>query len=107
MFNLNLFVVAQMSFVLIDDAKIRWFLVTFQIISFFFSQKHWTKKPFLDKSAKFHRFLSKNSPNTILPDGVKIAEESHLATHGLTGGELTVHPEIALVEIGLLTGPGG
>ena len=34
----------------------------------------------------------------ILADSVKIAEECHLAAHGLTGSELTVDPEVSLVE---------
>ena len=59
MFNLySLFVVAQMSFVLIDDAKIRRFLVSFQTFSLFFYQKLWTKNPFMDKSKKSRRVLS-------------------------------------------------
>ena len=32
-------------------------------------------------------------------DGVEIAEEGHLAAHGLTGRELTVDPEVTLVEV--------
>ena len=59
MFNLySLFVVVQMSFVLIDDAKLRRFLVSFQTFSHFFYQKLWTKNPFMDKSKKSPRFLS-------------------------------------------------
>ena len=53
MFNLYLFfVVAQMSFVLIDDAKLRRFFGSFQTFSFFFPQKHWTRTPALDKTKK-------------------------------------------------------
>ena len=43
----------------------------------------------------------------LVSDGVEIAEEGHLAAHGLTGRELAVDPEVTLVEVGLLTGPGG
>ena len=52
MFNLYSLVVVQMSFVLIDDAKLRRFLVSFQTFSLFFYQKLWTKNPFMDKSGK-------------------------------------------------------
>ena len=58
MFNLNSLVVVQMSFCLIDDAKLRWFLVSFQTFSLFFYRKLWTKNPFMDKSGKSRRFLS-------------------------------------------------
>ena len=41
----------------------------------------------------------------LLSDGVEVGEEGHLAAHGLAGSELSVYPEVALVEVGLLTGP--
>jgi len=41
-----------MSFVLIDVAKIRWFLASFQTFFFFFSSKLWTKGTSLDKTRK-------------------------------------------------------
>ena len=40
-----------------------------------------------------------NACNQDLSDGVEVAEESHLTSHGLAGCELTVDPEVALVEI--------
>ena len=50
MFNDSLFVVFGSSFVPFDIAKIRWFLVSFQLFSCFSSQKHATISPFYDKS---------------------------------------------------------
>ena len=52
MFNLYSLFVVQMSFCLIDDAKLRRFLVSFQTFSHFFYRKLWTKNPFMDKSGK-------------------------------------------------------
>ena len=48
-----------------------------------------------------------NVCNHDLSDGVEVAEEGHLASHGLAGRELTVDPEVALVEIRLLARPCG
>ena len=48
-----------------------------------------------------------NACNQDLSDGVEVAEEGHLASHSLAGRELTVDPEVALVEIRLLARPCG
>ena len=40
-----------------------------------------------------------NTCNQDLSDGVEVAEEGHLTSHGLAGRELTVDPKVALVEI--------
>ena len=49
MFNDSLFVVFGSSFVPFDIAKIRWFLVSFQLFPCFSSQKHATISPFCDR----------------------------------------------------------
>ena len=52
-----------------------------------------------------HQRRAVSSRVTVVTDCIQIPHQCHLTTHRLTRCELTVHPEITLVEVRLLTRP--